>query len=407
MKSVLSFIFCLYLLAIYACSGSDSGATPGPTVTDPCGNALGSGNTIISGPLTAPGDPGTYDQAHDSLVVDPLDADVVYVGTKVNGALKSEDGGVTWQRLRQGLRHGPVEYPEFHEIHISPTDANVLYAATETGPNPPVSDEYEVVGGVYRSDDAGVNWYRINCGLSNVAATTIRTSSDSSDNVVLGVSAGDGPTAYYSGGIYWSDNGGETWQLASSLPAGSADSWFKIQDLAGADFLAFLTNPTGSNLGFYISSDYGQSWNPLLDPLSGHEITDFAASADGQTIYASARDAFTIDRTIDGGDNWSTLAIGADVIAISPDDPNRVIFAEDHALYLSTNGLTTYGNVLMETSNRRFQDIEFSPSDPDVVYAITDGWMESEGYYFYRSIDGGASFRLMARLRSDVINAIP
>ena len=49
----------------------------------------------------------------------------------------------------------------------------------------------------------------------------------------------------------------------------------------------------------------------------------------------------------------------------------------------------------------RFREIELRPSDPGVVYAETDG------YLLYRSDDAGVSWRLVANVRDDVLNAVP
>ena len=61
----------------------------------------------------------------------------------------------------------------------------------------------------------------------------------------------------------------------------------------------------------------------------------------------------------------------------------------------TTNGFTTTETVL--TAADRVHDIEFAPSDPNIVYAATGG------YSVYRSDDGGASFTLLVNLRTDGI----
>lgn len=47
------------------------------------------------------------------------------------------------------------------------------------------------------------------------------------------------------------------------------------------------------------------------------------------------------------------------------------------------------------------REIVFSPSDPDVVYAETDG------YVLYRSDDAGLTWRLVVRGREEVLNVQP
>ena len=95
---------------------------------------------------------------------------------------------------------------------------------------------------------------------------------------------------------------------------------------------------------------------------------------------------------------------------MSPADPNIVIFRDSAqtSLYRSSDGLLTYNKVassegLTDDPEVRFafEDVVFAPSDPDIVYAATTGLL------VYKSVDGGASFTLMANIRSEVLNAAP
>ena len=50
---------------------------------------------------------------------------------------------------------------------------------------------------------------------------------------------------------------------------------------------------------------------------------------------------------------------------------------------------------------RSVREIVFAPSDPNVVYAETDG------YVLYRSDDAGQTWRLMVHVRDEVLNVQP
>ena len=63
------------------------------------------------------------------------------------GIFKSADGGATWRPLTQGLPQGLVQA----YVAIAPSDSQRLYANLAFG--------REL--GIYRSDDAGENWYRV------------------------------------------------------------------------------------------------------------------------------------------------------------------------------------------------------------------------------------------------------
>ena len=100
---------------------------------------------------------GMEGHAVKSLAVSPHDADVVYAGTRPALMFVSRDGGQSWSEL-EGFRRipnrwwwfSPAESPwkaYVMAIALSPTDENVLLAGVE-------------FGAVVRSDDGGQTWTR-------------------------------------------------------------------------------------------------------------------------------------------------------------------------------------------------------------------------------------------------------
>ena len=82
------------------------------------------------------------------IVQDPQRSSFIYVGTKQAFYL-SHDGGDHWSR-----RGGNLPFGDFTSILINPRNTNEVFAgnAYQNG---------EVGGGVYRSNDAGTTWVRI------------------------------------------------------------------------------------------------------------------------------------------------------------------------------------------------------------------------------------------------------
>src|SRR5207245_8736656 len=68
-----------------------------------------------------------------------------------SGLHKSTDGGTNWQPLTQGLPAAKQGLGRIG-IGVAPSDSRRLYALVEA----------RQLGGLYRSDDAGASWRRIN-----------------------------------------------------------------------------------------------------------------------------------------------------------------------------------------------------------------------------------------------------
>ena len=83
-----------------------------------CENEVGNGLEIIQGPDGPEG--ADHDNAFRSLTVHPSDPEILLIGTKRNGFVKSTDGGESWTRCRGGLRHTNNGYPEVWDIAFDP-----------------------------------------------------------------------------------------------------------------------------------------------------------------------------------------------------------------------------------------------------------------------------------------------
>ena len=202
---------------------------------DECGNALGNGGEIVSGP-SAP-EANDRDSVFRSLTVHPNNPNIVLMGTERNGFVKSTDGGVTWTRHRQGLRWLPgIGYPEIYDIAISPSDPNIVYAATVDSPGPLTGNFPSSVAGIYESTDDGETWVRKNCDLTNSRVVAVRFDHSNSDVAIAAVGAGvrsfstglpDIPLMF-DGGIYITMDGGDSWTLVPTGPNDNINNFHTI-----------------------------------------------------------------------------------------------------------------------------------------------------------------------------------
>ncbi len=89
-------------------------------------------------------------------------------------------------------------------------------------------------------------------------------------------------------------------------------------------------------------------------------------------------------------------------MAVSPSDVNRIVYANKFSLFLSTDGLETSTVVIDNIQEDNvFDDIKFAPSNTDIVYAVT------KGYLFYKSTDGGLNWTIAKNIRDEVLDVIP
>ncbi len=218
------------------------------------------------------------------ILVDPSDPQTVYAGVLGHaygpngerGVYKSTDGGEHWQRV---LDRGPET--GIAEIAMAVRSPQVLFAATWNAHRSTWSTYAPLEGkgsALYRSTDGGAHWAAIaGHGLPSGAW----------GRVGVAVSA-DGRRIYATipcpdhAGLYRSDDGGDTWTLASSDPRLTSRAWYFSSltiDPTNADVLyipnvaLFRTTDGGKTIevvrGAPGGDDYHQVW---VDPKNANHL---------------------------------------------------------------------------------------------------------------------------------------
>ena len=170
----------------------------------------------------------TDSQQISRVLVDPNDANTVYVGvlghaygpSDERGVYKSTDGGQHWQRV---LDKGPdVGIADLAMAHAKP---NILFAATWNAHRPPWSTYPPVEGpgnGLDRTTDGGATWTQMTGhGLpaGKWGRTGIAVSADGSRVYATIVCPGHS-------GLYRSDDGGDTWTLVNADSRLTSRAWY-------------------------------------------------------------------------------------------------------------------------------------------------------------------------------------
>lgn len=155
----------------------------------------------------------------------------------------------------------------------------------------------------------------------------------------------------------------------------------------------FACVPSG---GLWRSLNGGTSWTPIADNLAVLGATDLAFDPTNANImYLATGDgnagdsrSIGIYKSTDGGNTWNVTGLSFTAsqsrilskIIISPTNNNLLLACSNVGIWRSTNAGSTWAQVSTENT----KDLEFHPTNPNIVYA--------GGKSFLRSTDGGATW---------------
>ena len=240
------------------------------------------------------------------IVVDPDDPDRAFVAvlgqifgrSPERGVYLTEDGGKTWTAALQiSEATGAVE------LAMNPANPRELFAAMWQAERKPWTlIDGGAEGGLYRTRDGGDSWEPVGGGLPEA----------SEDKPVgrIGVSiAASDPRRVYAlvtaaeerGGLYRSDDGGDTWTRVNGDRRLRARGWYYshvVADPTDPDTVYVLNAP------FLKSVDAGKSFQPVRVPHGDNH--DLWINPGDSRIMAEANDGGATV-TLDGGQNWSRV----------------------------------------------------------------------------------------------------
>ncbi len=152
--------------------------------------------------------------------------------------------------------------------------------------------------------------------------------------------------------------------------------------------------------GLWKTTDGGQTWSTNTDLLNVIGCSDMAIDpVNNNIMYLATGDGDGTDtksigvlKSTDGGQTWLasglTFSVNQSIVMrrllINPTNPQIIIAATSNGIYRSTDA----GANWTKTSTLNTYDMEFKPTNPNVVYA--------SGSALYRSTNGGASFSIVS-----------
>ena len=206
--------------------------------------------------------PGAGGMCLHTIVIDPTDADRMWVAISAAGVFRTEDGGKTWQPTNRGLHSegipdGDAEVGHcVHRIAMHPSAPQTLY----------MQKHWDVM----RSDDGGDLWHEVSDNLPSDFGFPIDVHAHEPETIYVVPIKSDSEHYPPEGKlrVYRSRTGGREWEaLTNGLP--QSDCYVNVlRDSMAVDSLdscGIYFGTTGGDV--YASADAGDSWKPIVRNL--------------------------------------------------------------------------------------------------------------------------------------------
>jgi hypothetical protein len=279
-----------------------------------------------------------------SLVMDPLNPDVLYAAIVGKGIYKTDNGGTTGWTLQKGMSYTNMSKTILLAItHPSSSSSEIVYALL-----PNKSGWFDL----FRTTDGGKNWSKRYQTPRPPCCSPPPPCPYTYNYLVMGVDPTDWKVLYLGGQLFWtSSDGGDTFtKVPAVLPSG-CDTNDRQPASPHGDYWELVVDPTnpgvlyaGSDGGIYRSADHGKegTWEFIGEGITNVEMYDLALA-----------------------NTWSSRAISG----------------------IQDNGLILYNGTLVwqQLSGGDGAAVAIDPTNPDRFYAVLD----NRGTPFVSSDAGG------------------
>ena len=320
----------------------------------------------------------------------------IYPTTRTNGA--SSNGSARFHALlacvvlafalgatpSQTRSWVPVGAPggNVRTLTMDPRDPRRIYLGTAEGI-------------LYRSDDGGQRWRRLNPGFPLRGSSLDEIVVDSHGVVFVGY----WQVRERGGGVARSTDGGQTFTLLKGIEGQSV----RALALAPSDSRIIAA---GTLTGVFLSRDSGMAWTRIT-PRGHSDLRNFGSLAfdptDPRVLYAGTRHLAW--KTVNGGASWTPIHRGmiddSDVMTLTADTrDSRTVFATAcSGIYRSTGGGAEWTKLRgIPFSARRTRAFRQDDEDPNLLLAGT-----TQGLWI--SEDNGGTWSLTTS-KQLVINAV-
>ncbi|CAN5161547.1 hypothetical protein BH09BAC2_BH09BAC2_13910 [soil metagenome] len=345
-----------------------------------------------------------YSGSVGDVAVAPTNPEVIYVASGEglhrpdlsvgNGMYKSIDGGSTWSHL------GLDSVQQIGGLAIDPQNENKVFVAVLGHPYGPNAER-----GVYRTTDGGNSWQKVLYVDENTGAIQVTIDPKNSNIIYADLWENrlapweNGEWSGKGSGLYKSIDGGTTWKkLTAGLPTTEQGLGRIGFTIAPSDAnRMYATVDAGEYGGIYRSDDAGETWRKMTgDERFWGRGSDFAEmkvdpknpdivyTAD-VVVWKSTDGAQTFDafKGAPGGDDYHRMWI-------NPDNPAIILIASDQGAIVTVNG----GETFSSWYNQPTAQFYHVSTDNAFPYNVYGGQQESGSVGIAsRGNDGQITFR--------------
>jgi len=307
------------------------------------------------------------------IKIHPGNPDLAYVGvqgqiwgpSEERGVYRTRDGGESWELvLSVDAQTGATD------LRMDPTNPRILYAAMwEHGRKPWYVLSGGHAGGIFKSTDGGDSWNKLTEGLPElIGKIGVDVSATNPNRLYAIVEAMPG-----GGGLYRSDDAGETWTLKNKDRILWTRSWY---------YMHIAADPVDENTVYVLNApfmksiDGGVTFERQTTPHGDHH--DHWINPDNNKNMINANDGgATI--TFDGGKSWSSIMNQptAQFYRVNTDNrfPYRIYGGQQDNTTVAILSETYDGGIgnddFFPVGGGESAHIAFGPDGPDLVYATT------------------------------------
>jgi photosystem II stability/assembly factor-like uncharacterized protein len=212
-----------------------------------------------SGPSWQPGAGGL---CLHTILLDPTNADRIYIAISAAGAFRTNDGGKSWKPINRGLKSEGIPKPDaevghcVHHIAMNGSRPNVLF----------MQKHWDVM----RSDNGGDSWQEVSGNLPTDFGFAIDVHTHEPDTIYVVPIKSDSEHFPPDGKlrVFRSRSGGNEWEpLTKGLP--QSNCYVNVlRDAMAVDSLdscGIYFGTTGGQV--YVSPDAGDTWMPIVENL--------------------------------------------------------------------------------------------------------------------------------------------